>query len=320
MTNDGYLERAKQQMKKKPLLGKQMESERGNAMPLRKLSLRRVQANWPHNKRIAILMAFDVDAECLWTQIGDGNRDHITNLSRGAYGPKTGVPRILSMLDAHAIKATFYVPAWVAEQHPETIREIHRRGHEIAFHGYEHEEKGGATREEEEAIMEKSENIFRELIGLPLLGHRGPGGVLYGYSIEMFYQRGYLYSSNHRDCDGPFFHQVDGKDIPFVELPKDSLYDDGFYMTTFSEPLHESMKTPPEAIRMMKAEFDGLAAEGGRMITFVFHPQLSGHPGRCKALSELIGYMKARGAWFARSDEAARFLIQEHGPFEPVRF
>ena len=39
---------------------------------------------WPDNKRIAVMMAFDLDAETMWTTRGDGNHDHITNLSRGA--------------------------------------------------------------------------------------------------------------------------------------------------------------------------------------------------------------------------------------------
>lgn len=280
----------------------------------------RMQVKWPDNKKIGILMAFDVDAECLWTQRGDGNRDHITNISRGTYGPKTGLPRILKMLDAHNIKATFYVPGWTAEQHPQIIKELADRGHEIGFHGYEHEEKGANSREEEEAIMDRAEKCLRDIAGVQPVGHRGPGGVMYDYSVEMFYKRGYIYSSNHRDVDGPFFHRINGKEIPFLEFPKDSLYDDGFYMCTLSEPMRESMKSPREAIKMMKAEFDGLAEEGGRMITFVFHPQLSGHPGRLRALSEFIGYMKAHGACFMRSDEAARYLIEQHGPFEPIEF
>ena len=53
---------------------------------------------WPDNKRIAVMMAFDLDAETMWTTRGDGNHDHITNLSRGAYGPKQGVPRILEIM------------------------------------------------------------------------------------------------------------------------------------------------------------------------------------------------------------------------------
>ena len=65
---------------------------------------------WPDNKRIAVMMAFDLDAETMWTTRGDGNGDHITNLSRGVYGPKQGVPRILDMLDVHQIKASFFVP------------------------------------------------------------------------------------------------------------------------------------------------------------------------------------------------------------------
>ena len=34
---------------------------------------------------------------------------------------------------------TFFVLGWVAERHPELIRELHRRGHEVACHGLTHE-------------------------------------------------------------------------------------------------------------------------------------------------------------------------------------
>ena len=29
--------------------------------------------NWPDNKRIAVMMAFDLDAETMWTTHGDGS-------------------------------------------------------------------------------------------------------------------------------------------------------------------------------------------------------------------------------------------------------
>src|SRR5699024_5173076 len=95
---------------------------------------------------------------------------------------------------------------------------------------------------------------------------------------------------------------------------------DGFYMCSEEQPVFEGMKAPWEAIEMMKAEFDGLLEEGGRMLTYVWHPQLSGHPGRMKYASEFIGYMKDRGAVFMRSCDAADYLIAQHGPFEPVEF
>lgn len=282
----------------------------------------KMQVKWPGNKRIAIMLSFDLDAELLWFNRNpkDDYRDHLANISRGRYGARTGAPRILNMLDLHDVKATFYVPGWCAEQHTEVVKDMIARGHEIGAHGYLHEEAGGLTFEEEEAILNKGEEALQRTVGVKPIGHRGPGGVIYDFSTEMFLKHGYIYASNYRNSDGPFFHKVNGKDVPLVEFPKDSIYDDGFFICTFSEPLRQSMKSPLEAIEMLKDEFDGLAAEGGRMMTFVFHPQLFGHPGRCKVLSEFIGYMKANGAWFTRSGDAASYIIEQHGPFEPIEW
>ena len=75
-----------------------------------------LKVSWPDEKRIAVMLAFDLDAETMWTTRGDGNADHITHLSRGAYGPVQGVPRILNMLDSFGLKATFFVPGVVADK------------------------------------------------------------------------------------------------------------------------------------------------------------------------------------------------------------
>ena len=78
---------------------------------------------WPDNKRIAVMIALIWMRKTMWTTRGDGNADHITNLSRGAYGPKQGVPRILDMLDVHQVKATFFVPGVIAEKYPLVVKE-----------------------------------------------------------------------------------------------------------------------------------------------------------------------------------------------------
>jgi len=267
---------------------------------------------WPENKRIAIMMAFDVDGETLWFQRGDGNRDHLTNLSRGWYDTRQGLPRILRMLEEHEIKATFFVPAYMAETYPEHVREIVRLGHEIAYHGYLHEEcSSGAS--EEAAIMEKSERIIREITGKQVIGHRSPGGAIQDYSLELFLKRGYIYSSNWRNNDGPFIHNIEGKQIPLVELPKDSIFDDTAYdMHTEDPPPRHNLRSAKEMVQVWKDEFDALAAEG-RMINFVLHPQFIGRPSRVKALSDLISYMKREGAWFETNENVARYVLQQNG-------
>ena len=269
--------------------------------------------NWPDNKRIAVMMAFDLDAETMWTTHGDGSTAHMTNLSRGAYGPKQGVPRILDMLDSHQVKATFFIPGVVAEHYPEVVKEIARRGHDIGFHGYLHEESTKTTYEQEDATMHRSEKIIYDLTGQKIAGHRAPGGVIHDYSLRLFLEHGYIYSSNWRDSDGPFLHQIDGKTVPLVELPKDSIFDDTAYdFYTDAAPERYGLKSPDEMFEIWKEEFDSLAVEG-RMINFVLHPQFVGRASRVQMLSRLIGYMKSHGAWLDTNRAVAYWVLKENG-------
>ena len=269
--------------------------------------------NWPDNKRIAVMMAFDLDAETMWTTHGDGSTAHMTNLSRGAYGPKQGVPRILDMLDSHQVKATFFIPGVVAEHYPEVVKEIARRGHDIGFHGYLHEESTKTTYEQEDATMHRSEKIIYDLTGQKIAGHRAPGGVIHDYSLRLFLEHGYIYSSNWRDSDGPFLHQIDGKTVPLVELPKDSIFDDTAYdFYTDAAPERYGLKSPDEMFEIWKEEFDSLAVEG-RMINFVLHPQFVGRASRVQMLSRLIGYMKSHGAWLDTNRAVASRVLKENG-------
>jgi polysaccharide deacetylase family protein (PEP-CTERM system associated) len=46
--------------------------------------------------------------------------------------------RLLEILAAHQVKATFYVLGWVADRFPQLVREIHAAGHEVGSHSYWH--------------------------------------------------------------------------------------------------------------------------------------------------------------------------------------
>ena len=52
---------------------------------------------------------------------------------------KKPVDEILSLLDRHNARATFFVLGWVAARDPLIVRRIRAAGHEIASHGYWHE-------------------------------------------------------------------------------------------------------------------------------------------------------------------------------------
>ena len=272
-----------------------------------------MKITWPMNKRIAVMVAFDLDADFLWTQRGDGNKDHFANLSRGRYDVKQALPRILNMLDRQEIKTTFFVPGAVAEQYPEAVKEIAHRGHEISYHGYYHEDDDNASYEEEHQTMLRCEKLFKTLTEQQLMGHRGPEGIVHDYTIKLLLEHGYIYSSNWRHSDGPYIHTLDEKEVPVVELPKDSIFDDtAFDFFTDTYPERHELKSAREMKEIWTDEFDALAEEG-RMMNFVLHPQFMGRASRVAMLEDLIRYMKKFGAWIATNKEVAEYILEQKG-------
>lgn len=266
---------------------------------------------WPHGKRLALCLSFDIDAETLWLTRNPVNVHHPVHLSRGRYSVKQGIPRILRLLESEGVKATFFTPAWTAEHHPDVIRAIAELGHEVSYHGYLHEVCD--TYEKENALMEKAENILREITGRRPMGNRSPDGYVYDFHLQLWLDRGYIYSSNWRDNDGPFLHKLNGKTIPIVELPKDGIVDDTSYdMYTLQHPEHYFLRSGREMVGIWMDELDGLAEEG-RMMNFVMHPQFIGHPQYVRALREFIRYAKDHGAWIATDEQVARYYLSQNG-------
>lgn len=267
--------------------------------------------NWPDHRPMALCLSFDIDAETLWLTRNPINYHHPVHVSRGRYSVKQGIPRILRLLESEGVKATFFTPAYTAELHPDVIRDIDAQGHEIAYHGYLHEAYDDY--EKENALMEKCEKIYQGIIGKRPMGDRSPDGLLYDFHLKLWLERGYIYSSNWRDTDRPFIHQLDGKSIPIVELPKDSINDDTSYdMYTIQHPEHYYLKSGREMVQIWKEELDGLLEEGGYM-NFVMHPQFIGHPGYIHALRSFIRYAKDHGVWIATDEQVARYLLAQNG-------
>jgi peptidoglycan-N-acetylglucosamine deacetylase len=53
-------------------------------------------------------------------------------------GPGPDTVAVLDALESSGVRATFFVLGQAAERHPELVRELRRRGHVVAQHGYSH--------------------------------------------------------------------------------------------------------------------------------------------------------------------------------------
>ena len=109
--------------------------------------------HWPAGVRAAACFTFDLDAESPILFEHPEAAGWLDVMSHQAYGPRTGVPRLLRLLDRRAVRATFFVPGFSAERWPDAVRSIRDAGHEIACHGYLHEGSRQATPSEEEARL-----------------------------------------------------------------------------------------------------------------------------------------------------------------------
>lgn len=83
--------------------------------------------------------------DALWPPFdlaGDSLRRGARRLRRAALtfddGPSDDTPAILDALDRAGVRATFFVLGAAAERRPELVREVARRGHEVALHGHSH--------------------------------------------------------------------------------------------------------------------------------------------------------------------------------------
>lgn len=84
----------------------------------------------------------------------------------------TSTRLLLDMFDTASTKATFFVLGWVADQDPGLVREIARRGHEVACHGWSHEL---VYRQERQTFREEArrcKSLLEDITGQQVHGYR----------------------------------------------------------------------------------------------------------------------------------------------------
>jgi polysaccharide deacetylase family protein (PEP-CTERM system associated) len=80
--------------------------------------------------------------------------------------------KLLEILDRTNVKATFFVLGYVAERHPEIIREIAAAGHELGTHGYSHRLIYTQTPEVFREELTRAVGSVEQAAGVKVLGHR----------------------------------------------------------------------------------------------------------------------------------------------------
>ncbi|MGB6009274.1 polysaccharide deacetylase family protein [Castellaniella sp.] len=268
---------------------------------------------WPHAAQCAVQFTFDFDAETNWISRDPKNLKHPGTLSQGTYGAKVGVPKVLELLREEGLKATFFVPGWVAEHRTERVEQILAAGHEVGHHGYLHKWVDPDCPEEELEEMERGLEALQSKVGVRPVGYRSPAGETSPNIIRLLVERGFLYDSSLMDDINPYRHVLpDGRCGP-VELPWHWSLDDAPFMLS-SIKVHRPIFTNDHIFEIWAEEFREIYRWGG-LFTLVMHPQAIGRPSRLALLRRFIAYTRTfPNVWYANAQEVAQAWLDQKGP------
>jgi len=126
--------------------------------------------------------------------------------------------RLLDVLDETGVRATFFVAGMLAEKFPELVREVHRRGHEIASHSYAHRPIFTLTPDEFRADLTRSIGQLENLTGARVHGFRAPEfsvGALNHWCFTVLAEAGFTYDSSVFPLGGVRYGIGDAPARPF---------------------------------------------------------------------------------------------------------
>lgn len=247
---------------------------------------------WPGGARCALALSFDCDHETF--ELGTGGAA-IGRLAWGEFGRRTGVPRILDVLERHGAKASFFVPAVSALIEPVALDEITVAGHEIGVHGWIHENTSLLDRETERDLLIRARDTLGEITGIVPVGHRAANWDLSAHTIELVAEAGFSYDSSMMADDSCYELLARGKATGLVEIPVDWVRDDAVYLLFNRQPPTRPWASPEDVFDIFRREFDAAFDEGG-LCQLVFHPFVIGYRSRIWILDQLIAHAKSRGA------------------------
>jgi peptidoglycan/xylan/chitin deacetylase (PgdA/CDA1 family) len=271
-------------------------------------SIADTDVRWPDGRRCCFRVVVDLSPACG----PEGLKPADLATPDAYYGMNGGLAALVEVLDHYGIKATFAVPAVIAEIQADKLRKLADNGHEIAAHGFKHEDVSQLSKEEERARMDRTTEIIAGIAGkrptgwfsLARPGDKFAGGAVSPHTIDLLGDGGYAYFGNGLADDAPYYWVSDfAARRAILALPYYYHFDDQFFLLFPRKGT--GLENPDSLFRNWKAELDA-QYKRGRHFSMVLHPHAIGWPNRLNMLEDFLEH--ARGLpelWYATSAQCA---------------
>ncbi len=260
--------------------------------------------------RLTVSLTFDHDAFSDSVRRGDPP----VKFSHGEFGPRVGAPRILEVLRREGIPSTWFVPGHTLVTFPDSIETILADGHELACHGWYHEDFSELAPDEQRGILERCMAAVRDVSGALPRGHRAPYWALGPDTLKLVEAAGFVYDSSLMSDDYRAFRVRHGDHHTVADGtafgPEGSLIQVPVYWGLDDWPIFEpgpgrdGLAAPSRVLEIWTGElrYAYEYAPGG-LLTVTMHPECIGRGHRMAMLEQFIAAARALpGVAFERLD------------------
>lgn len=232
---------------------------------------------------------------------------NVPSLSHANYGGAVGIWRLMDIFDRNQIRATIGANGLAVEKWPETIKVMHKEGHEIASHGTTNDiHMTDLTPAQQREEIKACTRIIKQCTGVRPVGWAGPGNLHTKETLGLLVEDGYRWFGDAFDDDVPYVAKVKGKRIAVI--PKLNYAND---WRAWSGGLGNSTTF----FEGFKTSFDFMYQEALRgragAMDVIVHAELGGRPNIAIGVEQMIRYVKQYHdqVWIALRREVADYML-----------
>ena len=269
---------------------------------------------WPNGAKIAVSVNMALEAFLRASQVTlektSNKIDHFS-LSYAEYGAKSGVWRVMDLLDDLGIRGSVSTNGYAAELYPKVVRALADAGHEINGHAWANDQiMKDDDPDAELAEIRKCTRILTETAGHAPVGWTSPGSAGSANTLSFLKGEGYIWNGDDASDDLPFLK--DTKNGKMVIMPRTNIPHNDLVMWAMA-------KNPPGVIwDGFKDTFDQLYSEGKKgspkWTEITLHYHMAGRPTLIPTIRKCLEYAKQHeGVWFARKRDIAEWAMKREG-------
>ncbi len=273
----------------------------------------RKAVHWPESKTVALWVTVCLEYFPLVPNDGPVRApgamvtpypDYRTYTAR-EYGNRVGVFRILKVLDALGVKASFPINAAIATRYPFLLDEITKRGHEVVGHGVDMNgvSAGGMDPAVEAAQIKEALDVLRANSGQPVKGWLSPARSESENTFSILAKNGVKYCCDWVNDDMPYTMQTPSGNV--LSMPHTYELEDRHLLTVLGQNEETYQAQIMNAFSLFTQESKKY---GGRILHLSLTPYVIGQAWRIKTLKEVLERLVKSGhVWTATGDEIAQY-------------